>query len=60
MQPEPGLAAGLSWSLFRGLNVHVSHAWLLVDRNNPDAPDSLPLRNGWARTWVVGFGYNFE
>ena len=60
VQPEPGLAAGLSWSLFRGLNVHVSHAWLLVDRKNPDAPDSLPLRNGWARTWVVGFGYNFE
>jgi hypothetical protein len=64
VKPEPGLAAGLSWSIFRGLNVHVSYAWMLVHeaRPIPDAanPPKDLLRRGWSRALVVGFGYNFE
>jgi hypothetical protein len=67
VQPEPGLAAGVSWSLFRGLSVHVSHAWMLVDQLKKDldfgpkpAEIDDPFRRGWTRAWTVGFGYNFE
>lgn len=54
--PEPGLATGLSWTLFRGMNVYVSHDWLLVHEKK----DETTLRRGWARAITFGFGYNFE
>jgi hypothetical protein len=56
VSPEPGFAAGGSWSIFRGLTVHVSHNWMLVQEKRSDTA----LRRGWARAITVGFGYNFE
>jgi hypothetical protein len=72
MKPAPGLAAGLSWSFFRGLSMHISHAWMRVDvEKDPKAPAMAggrstpsnlddPFRHAWARAWTIGIGYNFE
>ena len=63
--PEPGLAAGAAWLIFRGLSFHVSHAWMLVKQAKPGllntTPDGDvdPFRHGWTRTITTGFGYKF-
>lgn len=63
--PEPGLAVGLAYQLFRGLTLNVGYAGLLVDTPADDvmigtAPTvRRPFRRGFARGVVAGFGYSF-
>ncbi|HVE70645.1 MAG TPA: hypothetical protein VNI54_04690 [Thermoanaerobaculia bacterium] len=63
--PEPGLAVGVAYQLFRGLTMNVGYAGMLVDRLAKDVEVGTtpaverPFERGVARALFAGFGYSF-
>lgn len=66
IKPEPGLAAGVSALLFRGVSINAGYAWMRVATLPAGAsvgdevrtPD--PLDRGVGGAWWAGLGYVFE
>ncbi len=63
--PEPGLALGIGYKLFRGLTINVGYAGMLVDtpasgvQIGAVTDKKRPFERGVARAVFAGFGYSF-
>jgi hypothetical protein len=63
--PEPGLALGLGYKLFRGLTINVGYTGMLVDtpasgvQIGAEMDKKRPFDRGDARAVFAGFGYSF-
>jgi hypothetical protein len=63
--PEPGLALGLGYKLFRGLTINAGYAGMLVDTPTSgvhvgfETDKKRPFDRGVARAAFAGFGYSF-